>query len=542
ASSTRCACWRARTPTPSPRPTPLPRRPCIPHPHHRRPPMSALDPSPLARGARPQDSDSAAPEDAGGTESNGLMARLGRLWDRGRLPGAAEIAPLFQARLTDVAANKLARSWCAAYTAADGKRRRELLAGLAQVDAGLQARGDRGLKLFKRFNALPDGLRFLVALRADMLRWRKQVAGLQALDKDLESLLSAWFDVGLLELRPLTWDSPASLLEKLIIYEAVHEIRSWDDLRHRVAPDRRRYAYFHPQMPDVPLIFVEVAFATQMADNVQSLLDTAAPPQDLDKARWAIFYSISNTQAGLRGISFGNFLLKRVIERLLEELPRLKSFATLSPMPGLAEWLSRLSAQEVEEIVRDKGRTRAGAPDGARWAARLARAATGKPSEALRRAGLRLAAHYVQTMKNGLPLDPVARFHLGNGARAERVNWAADVSTKGLQQSCGMMVNYLYELDKLDDNLSRLGQGKPPEPGGMSRADRPTGAPRGARHGDTMQRPDRVTLRREGAVAHVTLAHDGRLNAITVSMWHELRGVFEGLSADEAVRCVVVAG
>ncbi|MBO9353464.1 malonyl-CoA decarboxylase [Bordetella petrii] len=376
---------------------------------------------------------------------------------------------MFQARLTDVAANKLARGWCAAYAAADSKRRRELLAGLAQVSAGFEPRGDQGLKLFKRFNALPDGLRFLVALRADMLRWRKQVAGLQALDKDLEALLSAWFDVGLLELRPLTWDSPASLLEKLIIYEAVHEIRSWDDLRHRVASDRRCYAYFHPQMPDVPLIFVEVAFATQMADNVQALLDMGAPPQDLDKARWAIFYSISNTQPGLRGISFGNFLLKRVIESLLEEVPKLRSFATLSPIPGLADWLSRLSAQEVEAIVRDKARTRAGAPDGARWVARLAKAAAGKSSEVVQRAGMKLAAHYLMSMKNGQPLDPVARFHLGNGARIERLNWAADISPKGLSQSCGMMVNYLYDLDDLDDNLVRLGEGKPRVSRGMAR-------------------------------------------------------------------------
>ena len=430
--------------------------------------MTALDSSPLARGARPPESDTVSDEKAV-AESAGLMARLGRLWDRDRPPSATEILPLFQARLTDVAANKLARTWCAAYTAADGKRRRELLTGLAQVDAGLQPRGDRGLAFFKRLNALPDGLRFLVALRADMLRWRKQVAGLQALDKDLESLLSAWFDVGLLELRPLTWDSPASLLEKLIIYEAVHEIRSWDDLRHRVAPDRRCYAYFHPQMPDVPLIFVEVAFATQMADNVQVVLDTAAPPADLDKARWAIFYSISNTQPGLRGISFGNFLLKRVIERLVEELPKLRFFATLSPIPGLVDWLSRLSAAEVEKIVRDKGRTRAGAPDGARWAARLSKAATGKPSEVVQRAGMKLVAHYLMTMKNNQPIDPVARFHLGNGARIERLNWAADTSAKGLSQSCGMMVNYLYDLDDLDGNLEQLGQGKPRVSRGIAR-------------------------------------------------------------------------
>lgn len=430
--------------------------------------MSALDPSPPARGARPPERESVSDEKAV-VESASLITRLGRLWDRERLPGAAEVLPLFQARLTDVAANKLARTWCASYTAADGKRRRELLAGLAQIDAGLQPRGDRGLILFKRLNALPDGLRFLVDLRADMLRWRKQVAGLQALDKDLESLLSAWFDVGLLELRPLTWDSPASLLEKLIIYEAVHEIKSWDDLRHRVSPDRRCYAYFHPQMPDVPLIFVEVAFSAQMADNVQVLLDTASPVQDLDKARWAIFYSISNTQPGLRGISFGNFLLKRVIDRLLEELPKLRSFATLSPIPGLVDWLSRLSAAEVEAIVRDKQRKRAGAPDGARWAARLTKAATGKPSEVVQRAAMRLVAQYLLTMKNGQPIDPVARFHLGNGARIERLNWAADISAKGLAQSCGMMVNYLYELEDLDANLVRLGEGKPRISRGIAR-------------------------------------------------------------------------
>ncbi|WP_262335067.1 malonyl-CoA decarboxylase, partial [Bordetella pertussis] len=293
-------------------------------------------------------------------------------FERDRLPPPADLAQLFEARLTDVRANKLAQAWRLAYEQADGKRRRAMLGGLAQVGAGMQGDGAQGTRLFKRFNALPDGLRFLVALRADMLRWRKQVAGLQALDKELEALLSAWFDVGLLELRPLTWDSPASLLEKLILYEAVHEIRSWDDLRHRVAGDRRCYAYFHPQMPDVPLIFVEVAFSAQMADNVQALLDTSAPPQDLDKARWAIFYSISNTQPGLRGISFGNFLLKRVIDRLLQELPKLKFFATLSPIPGFVDWLSRLDAQEVEQAVRDKARTRSGAPDGARWVARLA--------------------------------------------------------------------------------------------------------------------------------------------------------------------------
>jgi malonyl-CoA decarboxylase len=394
----------------------------------------------------------------------GLMARLGRLWERDRFPDEAALRPLFAPRLTDVAANRLAHGWCQAYTAADGKARRAMLALLASASAAQDQPEEANGRLFRRFNNQHDGLRFLVNLRADMLRWRKQVAGLPLLDKALESLLSAWFDVGLLDLRRLTWDSPASLLEKLIVYEAVHAIESWDDLKHRVAEDRRCYAFFHPQMPDIPLIFVEVAFSAHMADNVQTLLDPGTPPQNLDKARWAIFYSISNTQPGLRGISFGNFLLKRVIDQLLEELPKLKFFATLSPVPGFTDWLGKLGATEVEAIVRDKtrARPRQGVPDGARWVARLRKAgAAGGGGEVVQRAGMKLAAAYLQTMKAGAPLDPVARFHLGNGARIERINWAADRSPKGLAQSAAIMVNYLYELDALDDNLARLNAGKP---------------------------------------------------------------------------------
>ncbi|WP_199196768.1 malonyl-CoA decarboxylase domain-containing protein [Achromobacter sp. MYb9] len=419
-----------------------------------------------ARGARTPEPEAEAIDAASAAEGASLITRLGRLWERGRLPSESEVRRLFEARLTDVAANKLARRWCEQYSAADGKDRRLMLAALAQVRATYAGDGGEGARLFKRFNAQAQGLRFLVELRADMLRWRKQVAGIQSLDKELEGLLSAWFDVGLLELRPLTWDSPASLLEKLILYEAVHEITSWDDLRRRVSPDRRCYAYFHPQMPGVPLIFVEVAFASQMADNVQVLLDSTLPPQDLDKARWAIFYSISNTQPGLKGISFGNFLLKRVVEQLLDELPKLKSFATLSPIPGFSDWLGKLDAEAVEGIVREdkaraKERKREGVPDGQRWVSRLAKAAQGRAPDVVKRAGFRLAACYLQSMKNSLPLDAVARFHLGNGARIERLNWAADTSQKGLKQSCGLMVNYLYDLDELDTNLAKLGDGKP---------------------------------------------------------------------------------
>lgn len=393
-----------------------------------------------------------------------LMARLSRWLERDPPPEQEELLTLFSARLTDVAANRLAKQWSARYLASDAKDRRALLSALAQASSTLEPRDDRGLRMFRRLYAQAESLTLLVELRADMLRWRKQVSGLGVLERELEGLLTTWFDVGMLELRPITWDSPASLLEKLIEYEAVHEIRSWDELKHRVAGHRRCYAFFHPRMRDVPLIFVEVAFATQMAGNVQVLLDPQVPPDETGKARWAIFYSISNTQPGLRGISFGNFLLKRVIDELLRELPRLKSFATLSPIPGFTDWLSKQDGKAMQSMLTDKSDKEQVQDDpeaGLKWVDKLKSAAAGQASNAVQRCGLRLAVHYLKTMKNGQPLDPVARFHLGNGARIERLNWAADCSAKGMAQSCGMMVNYLYELEQLDDNLAQLAQGKP---------------------------------------------------------------------------------
>ncbi len=396
-------------------------------------------------------------------ESSGLITRLGRWWERERRLTSAEIKPLYTARLTDVGANRAAKQWCLQYSAADGKDRRALLAQLVETGATLSPRADRGLLLLRRLNMQAAGLQFMVELRADMLRWRNQVAGLTVLEHELETLLSNWFDVGMLELKPITWDSPASLLEKLIQYEAVHEIRSWDELKHRVADNRRCYAFFHPRMSDVPLIFVEVAFAHQMADNVQVLLDPQTPAESLSKARWAIFYSISNTQPGLRGISFGNFLLKRVVDELLREMPRLKSFATLSPIPGFTDWLKKQDNRTLQALLhnRTETETRTDSQAGTRWAAKLQKAAMGQAPELVQNAGLRLAAHYLTTMKNGRPIDPVARFHLENGARIERVNWAADRSAKGLEQSCALMVNYLYDLDELDQNLVQLTAGKP---------------------------------------------------------------------------------
>lgn len=397
-------------------------------------------------------------------EGPGLMARLSRWLERDPLPEPEEIQPLFTARLTDVAANRLAKQWGARYLASDVKDRRAMLAVLAQASSELEPREDFGLRMFRRLYAQVASLKLLVELRADMLRWRKQVAGLSVLERELEGLLNAWFDVGMLELRPITWDSPASLLEKLIEYEAVHEIRSWEELKHRVAGHRRCYAFFHPRMSDVPLIFVEVAFAQQMAGNVQVLLDPQIPADDIGKARWAIFYSISNTQPGLRGISFGNFLLKRVIDELLRDLPRLKSFATLSPIPGFVDWLAKQDGKTLQTMLpekTDKQQAEGDPEAGLKWVDKLKAAAAGQASDAVQRTGLRLAVHYLKTMKNGQPLDPVARFHLGNGARIERLNWAADCSAKGMAQSCGIMVNYLYELDQLDDNLALLAQGKP---------------------------------------------------------------------------------
>jgi malonyl-CoA decarboxylase len=249
--------------------------------------------------------------------------------------------------------------------------------------------------------------------------------------------------VGFLELRRISWDSPASLVEKLIKYEAVHDIRSWEDVKNRLDSDRRCYGFFHPRLPGEPLIFVEVAMINEIASSITPLLDESAAPADLDRATTAIFYSISNTQTGLRGVSFGDSLIKRVVESLHEEFPRLKTFATLSPIPGLRGWLARQAPAELLQA----------------WEAATELGEKAPPRQAL----LQWAARYLgRELHDGKPLDAVARFHLGNGARVERLNWAADPSAKGFKQSYGLMVNYLYDLKKLDKNRAALAQGKIP--------------------------------------------------------------------------------
>ena len=320
------------------------------------------------------------------------------------------------------------------------------------------------VRLLTQFNELPEGTKFLVNLRTDLLALAPQTESVRALDRDLMRILTSWFDVGFLELQRISWNSPASLLEKLISYEAVHEIESWSDLRNRLESDRRCYAFFHPHMPGEPLIFVEVALTEQMAGSIQELLDESAPQLDPRKASAAIFYSISNTQKGLSGISFGSFLIKRVVDDLARDLPRLKTFATLSPMPRFSRWLDQQLSEDRSSagsaLLLPKERTAVETAAGSATSLRL-RELLATPdwsrdasiTRALQAPLLRLCARYLTEAKRGeKPLDPVARFHLGNGARIERLNWLGDVSVKGLGQSHGIMVNYGYRLADIERN------------------------------------------------------------------------------------------
>jgi malonyl-CoA decarboxylase len=303
-------------------------------------------------------------------------------------------------------------------------------------------------RLLQRFATFPEGMRFLVDLRAELLPHCKGDKRLIPLDAELETLFSTWFDVAFLELRRISWDSPASLVEKLIKYEAVHDIRSWADVKNRLDSDRRCYGFFHPRLDGEPLIFVEVALTDAMSDSITPLLDETAAASDLAKATTAIFYSISNTQVGLRGVSFGDSLIKRVVETLKHEFPRLKTFATLSPIPGFRAWLAKkVPAEKL-----------------AAWEKPLELG----PKSAERQELLSWAARYLgKEMHDGKPLDPVARFHLGNGARVERLNWAGDPSAKGLKQSFGLMVNYLYDPRRLDKHRTLLSQGEIPISGAI---------------------------------------------------------------------------
>ncbi|MGO4390954.1 malonyl-CoA decarboxylase [Variovorax sp. M-6] len=328
-------------------------------------------------------------------------------------------------------------------------------------------------RLLQRFAIDPDGMRFLVDLRAELLPHLKGDRRLLPLDAELEHLFSTWFDMAFLDLRRISWDSPASLIEKLIQYEAVHDIKSWADVKNRLDSDRRCYGFFHPRLPNTPLIFVEVALVDRISEGIEPLLDEAAALVRPDRATTAIFYSISSTQTGLKGVSFGDSLIKRVVETLQDELPRLKTFATLSPIPGFRSWLAKHAADMVERLdekrAAELGRVIGSLPPSAeRFLAAADEAVALDAKSPVRQLLLNAAAEYLgRATAAGRPVDPVARFHLGNGARVERLNWGGDPSPKGQRQSYGLMVNYLYDLKRLDKHRTLLAQGKVAVSGGI---------------------------------------------------------------------------
>src|SRR6516165_2414132 len=303
----------------------------------------------------------------------------------------------------------------------------------------------RRQELIRRLNRAPGGTGDLVAMRADLLDLLDGDKELAALDRDVVHLLASWFNRGFLVLRRIDWSTPANILEKIIRYEAVHEIRDWNDLRRRIDPvDRRCYAFFHPALVDEPLIFVEVALTESIPGAIAPLLAADRELVPTDRARTAVFYSISNTQRGLGGISFGNFLIKQVVEELRRELPKLDNFVTLSPVPGFMPWLK----QEEDVLLSEEDRTLLAHLDDPKWFENEELAAQ------LRAVLEPLAAYYFLKARNakGRVIDSVARFHLGNGARLERINWLGDLSPKSMRESVGIMVNYLYRLDDIEEN------------------------------------------------------------------------------------------
>ena len=301
-------------------------------------------------------------------------------------------------------------------------------------------------RLLRLLSGLEGGVKFLVDLRGDVLSITAGDPELVDLDRELKAQLATLFDVGLLELRRITWDAPAALLEKLIAYEAVHAIDSWDDLKNRLDSDRRCYAFFHPAMPNEPLVFVEIALTVGIATELQPLLDARAPDLDLERADTAVFYSISNCQPGLAGVNLGTALIKQVVEALRLDLPQLRRFVTLSPIPGFRSWLEGELRSEGATL-RDRERELLPA-EPARVLARLGDAEW-DVDEAIRPALLALCARYLTTASEGRAADPVANFHLANGAAVERVNWMADASPTGRARSFGVMANYLYEPDHI---------------------------------------------------------------------------------------------
>jgi len=325
-------------------------------------------------------------------------------------------------------------------------------------------------ELLRRLNRAPGGTAAVVEMRRDLLTLLNKKPELMALDYDMRHLLSSWFNPGFLKMHRVDWKSPAEILEKIIAHEAVHAIDGWDDLRRRLQPDRRCFAFFHPQLPDEPLIFVEVALLPEIPVAIMPLVDKKSTPvEQTNQFKVAAFYSISNCESGLRGVSMGNFLIKRVAEQLHAEFPGLKTFVTLSPIPGLMEWITdgahlgdlpspdktttaiRKSRDDALEILK---------LNGANWMDKLGKAwHPDHCSEQEKAAMMALTAIYLTAVTPSRDGNPVAKFHLGNGAKLHQINWAGDLSKNGLRQSAGLMVNYLYDLSSVEENHERFVNG-----------------------------------------------------------------------------------
>ena len=326
-------------------------------------------------------------------------------------------------------------------------------------------------ELLRRLNRAPGGTAAVVEMRRDLLTLLNKKPELMGLDYDMRHLLSSWFNPGFLKMHRVDWKSPAEILEKIIAHEAVHAIDGWDDLRRRLQPDRRCFAFFHPQLPDEPLIFVEVALLPEIPVAIMPLVDKKSTPvEQSNQFKVAAFYSISNCESGLRGVSMGNFLIKRVAEQLHAEFPGLKTFVTLSPIPGLMEWITAgahlgdlPSSDKIKPAVR-KARDDALELlklNGSNWMDKLGKAwHPDQCSEREKAAFMALTAIYLTTVTPSRDGNPVAKFHLGNGAKLHQINWAGDLSKNGLRQSAGLMVNYLYDLSSVEENHERFVSGE----------------------------------------------------------------------------------
>ena len=292
------------------------------------------------------------------------------------------------------------------------------------------------IKLFRRMNMAPEATPVLVKMRAAMIQELGDLPQLKAVETDLKHQFISWFNRGFLELRVIDWNTPASILERIIQYESVHAIQGWNDLRARLSGNRMCFAFFHPAMPDDPLVFVEVALTEGIPDAIGPLIDQTKDVDAEGRPDTVVFYSISNCHPGLAGVSFGNFLIKQVVEEVGKRYSKMKRYVTLSPIPGFCRWLAtQESGIDLEEMRS------------------MARTDTAKTADARRHDLLALCAQYlVKERRNDLALDPVARFHLGNGASLHAIHWAADLSDKGLEQSAGLMVNYLYDLGSIEEN------------------------------------------------------------------------------------------